>query len=558
MNRDDVRIGRLSSDEESLHDGDAREATIGAGKAVAESIRTTLGPRGMDKMLVVDGRVIVTNDGVSILDRLEIDDPAARVFVETARSQDRQVGDGTTTAVTVAAALLREAEALLEAGVHPTIVTNGYQLAMQHAGTKLAEIAIDMERDRMELLHSIARTSVTGKWSGTDAERFADLAVRAVRSIETEDGRVDRDRLTLKAFPGGSLTDSELIEGVAIDLESSSTSLVSTDVDLPTRFEDPTVALIDTELTVDTPTGISHLSIETPEQREQLYEYEERISTEYVTALADAGVDVVFCQKSIDDSVRYLLAKEGIVPVERTRQDELHTLARATGATLVRSIDEIGTDVTGTATAMDRHTFGTTGLLVVSTAEMDQYSLLLRGGTQHVAEETKRIIKTCLRNLATVVADPRLVAGGGAPEAELARAVRSHAVSVGGREQLAIEAFADALESVPRTLATSAGLEPTDVLIELRNAHHNGDVHAGIDVSTREIADTVDRGIVEPLAVRKRALEGATEAANALLRVDDIVTAKRNDADDHDHNHDHGRAPALESDDGGYPWAIGH
>lgn len=548
----------LNGELNRLQNRDAQQFTIDAGIAIAELIRTTLGPKGLDKMLVESGRIVVTNDGASILDQMEIDHPTGKVFVKTATNQNARVGDGTTTTVIIAAELLRNATDLLDRGIHPTAITNGYQLALNHATATLAANAIDITRDDTETLEETMQTAVTGKWNQDAAARFADLTVRAVRSVESG-GRVNLDRLTLKAFPGGSLADSELVEGVAIDLESSSTTLVSPDAELPTTFENATIALIDNQLTIKTADTVSRISIHSPDDRTAFTEYEEAIYTKYVSDLVDAGVDIVFCQKSIDEPVHSLLAKSGIIPVERTRQDELHKLAQTTGAELVRSTDELSTQTIGHATTVERRPINTTELIIVHTSTTDHQSLILRGGTDHIADEMKRIIKTCIRSLGVLLDDLTVVPGGGAPEIELAYRLRSYADGIGGREQFAVIAFADAIESIPQTLANTAGMDPIDTILELRTEHDRGNQYSGIDVKSRRIGNLAEQRVFDPLRVRQRAFSNATEAANALLRVDDVIAVSHSD-DSHNHGHDHqpGHEHGLSSDTDGYPWAIGH
>lgn len=548
----------LDGELDRLQDRDAQRFNIDAGVAIADLVRTTLGPKGLDKMLVDSGRIVVTNDGASILDRIAIDHPTAKVFVTTAANQDAHVGDGTTTAVIVAAELLRNATGLLDRGIHPTAITNGYQLALNHVTETLAANAIGVDRDDIHTLERTVRTAVTGKWDVRAARRFSALAVRAGTAVEV-DGRIDPDRLTLKSYPGGSLADSRLVSGLAIDLGSSSTTLVSPDAELPTVFEDARVALIDDQLTIETADAVSRVRFDGPDQRAAFTRYEDDVYTGYVTDLVDAGVDIVFCQKSIDDRIRSMLARAGVVPVERTRQDELHELARTTGAKPVLSTAELDSRTIGQATTVERRRINATEVVVVRTAETEQYSLILRGGTEHVADETKRVFETCLRNLVALLDDPRVVPGGGAPEIELASRLRSHAEGIDGREQFAVLAFADALERVPGTLASTAGMDPIDTVLELRTEHDRGNYHTGIDVTSRRIEDLAERGVFDPLRVRQRAFESATETATLLLRVDDVVAAKRSDdGPDHPGHHGHEHGHGASGDTGGYPWAIGH
>lgn len=552
-----VDIRRLNAELARIDGADARRATVQAADAVADVVRSTLGPAGLDKLLVGSGYVVATNDGARIIDRLEIDHPIAGVFASTAATQRSRMGDGATSAVLVGAALLREADGLIEQGLHPTTVANGYALAFDCATAALSTAVIEIDTGDENALKSALETSVTGRWDAEAAARFADLTVRAVRAIETG-GEIDTDRLTLSSYPGGSLADSELHSGLVVDLDSSSTSLVSTDAELSREFSDVGIALLDDQLTVQTADAVSHVEMRTPTDRAAFADHESGAYAAYVDALAAAGVDILFCQKSIDDRARSLLSAAGIAPVERTRQDELHALARVTGAQLVRSAGEIDSQSMGFAERVERRQLGSSPLLVIDAPGSNHHSLLLRGETEHVAEETERIAKTCLRSLVALFNDPRVLAGGGAPEVEVALAVRDFAAGVEGREQLAVRAFADAVESVPRTLARNAGLDPIDALVDLRAAHANGSQHDGIDARSGDIGDLAQRGVLDPFSVRHRALANAAEAATLLVRVDDVIAAERSDEGGagHDHEHDHGHGAVH--DTGGYPWAIGH
>lgn len=536
---------------------DARAGNIAAGRALSETIRTTLGPKGLDKMLVTsDGTVVVTNDGASILDRMDIDHPAARAIVETAEQQDRRAADGTTTAVMLAGELLAEAESLLERGLHPTNVVEGYAWAGSRAVESLAESALDVDPDDETRLREIARTVITGKWDEEATEFLAGLAVDTVRSTGASD-RVDLETITRKTISGGSFYDSERIDGLLIDMESSSTDVVSPGA-LPRRIEGATVALVDDQLTIETATGTGTVTVDSPEQLAAFREYEDEIYEAYVGDIAATGADVVFCQKGIDDPVRAMLAREGILAVERTRQDELYKLARATGARYVASTDELTPAHAGEAAVVDRRPVGDREVTVVRADEdAEQVSLLLRGGTEHVAEETKRLLDDCIYVLKFAVERGRVVPGGGATETSLAGTLRTEAAALEGREQLAAEAFADALEVVPRTLAETAGLDPIDAVVELRARHHGGEATAGVAVTDGRIDDVLPRGVLEPLVVKERAITGAMEAATTLLRIDEVIPTSADEEETDDHDHGSGPGGLVESTEG-YPWAVGH
>lgn len=538
-----------------------REMNVTAGRALADAVRTTLGPRGMDKMLVSDqGKVVVTNDGASILDRMDVEHPAARALVDVAATQGDRVGDGTTTVVVLAGELLAAAADLFETGLHPTTVARGYDRAVERVDAVLDEFTVDVDPRDTEHLLDVANTAVTGKWSDEEAATILQRVVDAVLAVE-EDGTVDRRRITRKAIQGGAVGEAELVDGLAIDMDASSTTLASLDVDLPRRIEDARLALVDDQLTVEEADAVTHVSVETPEQRDRFVGYEQDVYEAQTDAIANAGADVVCCQKSIDDGVRGLLAERGIVAVERTRQDEIHKLARATGAELVMDATDLTPAHVGRAGVVERRSLAGTELVVVGDcAETEQVSIVLRGGTEHVLAETKRLVDNCLDVVTLAIEAEAVVPGGGACETALAAVLRDHADSVAGRDQLAVEAFADALESIPRTLAESAGLDPVDALVDLRTRHHDGDWRAGVDVTAGRIDDVVDRGIIEPAAIKRNAIVSAADAATLLIGIDDVVAATGDGHADHDHDHGdgHGHGQALQQSTEGYPWTIGH
>jgi thermosome len=544
-----------------LEGRDAQSTNVAAGRALAAVVRTTLGPKGLDKMLVGDGKVIVTNDGASVLDRIDVDHPAAQLLVDVASEQDARAGDGTTTAVVLAGALLDEAERLLERGLHPTTITDGYQQAAQRAVGTLERDAVVVDVDDPARLREIARTVITGKWDADATDFLAGLAVDAVTAIERE-GLVDFERIARKTASSGSVRDSAVLEGLLIDMESSSTDVVSPDPGPPRRIEDATVALVDDQLTIETASGQGAVQVDTPEQLEQFREYEADVYAGQVERIVDAGADVVFCQKSIDDPARHLLAREGVLAVERTRQDELHKLARATGATPVATVSDLTARATGRAGVVERRAVGPRQMTFVTDCpDVEQVSVLLRGGTEHVVEETKRVIDDCLYVLKHAIEGGTVVPGAGATEVHLAGELRSVAAGEPSRRQLAIEAFADALETIPRTLAATAGHDPVDSLLELRARHHDGETTAGLVLETGAIEDAISRGVLEPLSVKRHAIESAAEAANVLVRVDDVIAAStaggHDDGEGHDHDHDHGPGDLVRSTEG-YPWAVGH
>ncbi len=550
---------------ERLDGDDAQADNIAAARALSETVKTTLGPKGLDKLLVSsDGTVVVTNDGASIVDRMAIVHPAANSIVDVAAQQDSRVGDGTTSAIVLAGALLAEAESLLETGVHQTTIARGYTLAADRTRETLAGLTTTVDPVDDGQLQTVARTAITGKWNQTANEFLAERTVEAVRAIE-RDGTVDPNRITRTAISGSSYDESTVVDGLVIDIDSSSTTPVSPDPNSPDTFEDATVALIDDQLTIETSTGQGTVSLESPEDRHEFQAYEREVYDRYVDRLSDAGTDVVFCQQSIDDAAHTLLVTAGILAVERTRQDELEKLGRATGATPVGTVDDLTSVDTGTARLVERRELGSTEVAIVDGGPgVDQVSLILRGGTQRVADETKRVVNCCIQVLSRAIEDGSVVPGGGAAEIALAKDLREYATAVSGREQLAIESFADALEVIPRTLAASGGLDPIDAIVELRSRHHAGDRTTGVRLEgeSARIGDVVEGGVLQPRAVTERSIDSAAEAATLLVRVDEVVSVTREDGDhgydhDHDHSHGHGHGDMVEGTSG-YPWALGH
>lgn len=540
------------------------EQNVAAADALAELVRSTLGPNGRDKLLVgSDGTAVVTNDGAAILDRVDVEHPTARAILDVAATQKRRVGDGTTTAVLLTDALLAEAAALRERGLHPTSIAAGYQRAAQRLLATIDSLALEIDSSDERVLRAVARTAITGRWDDESTAFMAGLAVDAIEHV-TIGSAVDRSNVRLKPVVGGALRDSTVIPGLVIDLAESSTTVSTRAVELPRHIDDATVAVVDGQLSIDSADAVSTVTVSSPAELQRLRDHERAVYESYVDRFVQTGVDVVFCQQSIDDTVKTLLAREGVLPVERTRRDELHALERATGSTAVTAPDELTLDRVGFAGTVERRSVAGTELTVVTDCiDAEPISVLLRGGTAHVLDETKRIVTNCLDVAQLALETDAVLPGGGAPEIGLAADLREYARRVSGREQLAVEGVAAALESVPRTLARNTGLDPIDVLAELRREHAAGADTAGVDVTTGETTDLAARNVLEPLSVKRRAIVGAVEAANTLIRIDDSIAAEGG-ADStvdrghgHGHEHDHG-ASGLRHDSGGYPWAIGH
>nr|WP_232688708.1 thermosome subunit alpha [Halobacterium zhouii] len=509
----------LSDDSQRTSGKDAQSMNITAGKAVAEAVRTTLGPKGMDKMLVdSSGGVVVTNDGVTILKEMDIEHPAANMIVEVSETQENEVGDGTTSAVIVSGELLSEAEDLLEQDIHATTLAQGYRQAAAKAKEFLDEQAIDVSPDDTEELEKIAATAMTGKGAENAKDLLSDLVVRAAQSV-ADDGTVDTDNIKVEKVTGGATENSELIEGVIVDKERVNDNM-------PYGVEDAKIALVDDGLEVKETEIDTEVNVNDPDQLQQFLDQEEEQLREMVESLSEAGANVVFVDGGIDDMAQHYLAQEGILAVRRAKSDDFTRLSRSTGATPVSNVNEIDADDLGDAGSVAQKDIGgDERIFVEDVEEAKSVTLVLRGGTEHVVDEVERAIDDSLGVVRVTLEDGKVLPGGGAPETELAMQLRDFADSVGGREQLAVEAFADALEVVPRTLAENAGHDPIDSLVDLRSRHDGGELGAGLDAYTGETIDMEGEGVVEPLRVKTQAIESATEAATMLLRIDDVIAA---------------------------------
>ncbi len=509
----------LSDDSQRTSGRDAQSMNITAGKAVAESVRTTLGPKGMDKMLVDSaGSVVVTNDGVTILKEMDIEHPAANMIVEVAQTQEDEVGDGTTSAVVVAGELLKQAEDLLDQDIHATTLAQGYRQAAERAKEVLDEIAIDVDADDTDILTQIAATAMTGKGAENARDVLAELVVDAVRNV-ADDDEIDTENVKIEKVVGGATEDSELIEGVIVDKERVHDNM-------PYFAEDANIALLDTALEVKETEIDAEVNVTDPDQLQQFLDQEEKQLKEMVEQVKETGADVVFAGKGIDDMAQHYLAQEGIIAVRRAKSSDLQRLARSTGGRVVSNVGDLEEDDLGFAGSVAQKDIGGDQRIFVEDVEdAKSVTLVLRGGTEHVVDEVERAIEDSLGVVRVTLEDGKVLPGGGAPEVELALQLRDFADSVGGREQLAVEAFADALEVIPRTLAENAGLDPIDSLVDLRSQHDGGTTQAGLDAYSGDAIDMESEGVVEPLRVKTQAIESATEAAVMILRIDDVIAA---------------------------------
>ncbi|MFB6253640.1 MAG: thermosome subunit alpha [Halobacteriaceae archaeon] len=509
----------LSEESQRTSGKDAQSMNITAGKAVAESVRTTLGPKGMDKMLVdSSGNVVVTNDGVTILKEMEIEHPAANMVVEVAETQENEVGDGTTTAVIIAGELLSEAEDLLDQDIHPTTLAQGYRDASVKAKEILDDLSIDVSPDDTEILEQIAATAMTGKGAESAKETLASLTVEAIQNV-AEDGSVDTENVNINKVVGGSIDNSELVDGVIIDKERVVESM-------PYAVEDANIALLDTGLEFQEAEVDTEVNVTDPDQLQKFIEQEEQQVREMVDHLHDIGADVVFVDGAIDDMAQHFLSEYGIMAVRRTQSSNMKSLARATGGRITSNVKDLTEDDLGFAGSVaQREIGGDEQIFVEDVEDANSVTLIIRGGTEHVVDEVERAVEDSLGVVEVTLEEGKVLPGGGAPETSLAMELRDYADSVGGREQLAIEAFADTLDVVPRTLAENAGHDPIDSLVELRSEHSDGNNKFGLDAYTGDVIDMEEEGVVEPLRVKTQAVESAAEAATMILRIDDVIAA---------------------------------
>ncbi len=497
---------------------DAQRNNIMAAKLVADIVKTTLGPKGMDKMLVdSSGNVIVTNDGVTILEEMEIEHPAAKMLVDIAKTQEEEVGDGTTTAALLAGKFLEQAEFLLDKKIHPTTIVKGYKLAAEQSKHYLNELAMPVENN--EILRQIAMTAMTGKGAEGYKEHLANLIVDAISQVA--DGRqINQADIKIEKLKGESIKDSELIRGIVISKERVSN-------EMPSKIEDARILLLDTPLEIRNPETETKISVSTPEQLEQFINAEENYLKNITDKVIFSGANVVFCQKGIDDTIQYYLAQKGIFACRRITKSDMEMIAKATSGKILSSLHELNPSCLGNSQSVEeiRHTEDSL-IYIKGCPNPRAVTLLIRGGTSHVIDEIERAVKDGLGDVSASLKSSKVVPGGGAIEMALSKRLKGFARTLGGREQLAIEAFAQALESIPETLAENAGLDPIDVLTELRKSHEAGRHQTGINLLNNKIEDTFAAGIIEPLKVKTQAISSASEVASMILRIDDILVSK--------------------------------
>ena len=510
---------------------DALRANIMAVRAVSEVLRTTYGPRGMDKMLVDSlGDVTITNDGATILDKMDIQHPAAKMLVQIAKGQDEEVGDGTKTAVILAGELLREAESLLEKNIHPTIIVNGYKKAMEEAINYLYSIAEKINVEDEEVLKKVAMTALTSKAVHGAREHLAELAVKAVRQVAEKRGDkwyIDLDNVQVVKKHGGSLLDSQLVYGIVLDKEVVHPGM-------PRRVEKAKIALLDTPLEVEKPEITAKINITSPELIKAFLDEEAKILKEMVDHIANIGANVVICQKGIDDVAQHFLAKKQILAVRRVKRSDMEKLARATGARIVTHIDDLTPNDLGEAELVEERKVGEDKMVFIEGCKNPRsVSILIRGGLERLVDEAERALRDALSSVADTIRDGRIVAGGGAVEIELAKHLREFSAKFSGKEQLVVQAFAKALEGLVAALIENAGHDPVEKLIELRSKHATPEGKwYGFNVFTGKVEDMMKLGVIEPAAVKANAIKAATEAATLILRIDDVIAASRTEKEE--------------------------
>lgn len=504
---------------------EAQNSNIMAARAVANAVRTTLGPKGMDKMLVDGmGDIVITNDGAQILKQMDIEHPAAKMVVEVAKTQDDEVGDGTTSAAVLAGELLKKAEELLNMNIHPTIIAAGYRIASDKAKEILNGMTKAVTEDDEDILLKVAGTAITGKGAESAKEKLSKLAVAAVLSVvEMDDGHkvVDRDNIKLEKKVGASVEDSELVEGMVIDKGRVHQNM-------PKTVKNAKILLLNAAVEFQKTEMDAEINITSPDQLQLFLDQEEKMLKDKVDTIIASGATVLFCQKGIDDMAQHYLAKAGIFAVRRFLKSDIEKMARATGATIVNNMNEISESDLGFAGLVEERKVGNADTTYVTQCHNPKaVSVVLRGGTEHVVDNVETAFEDATRVVGVVIEDGLIVAGGGSPEIELALRLKEYATTLKGREQLAVTAFAEALEVIPRTLAENAGLDPIDKLVEMRSQHEKGVKSAGLNVFTGDVIDMWKEGVVEPLRVKTQAINSATEAAVMILRIDDVIASSK-------------------------------
>ncbi|HJY15276.1 MAG TPA: thermosome subunit beta [Nitrososphaeraceae archaeon] len=511
-------------------DKDAKRNNITAAKVVAELVRTSLGPRGMDKMLVNSiGDVTITNDGATILKEIDVQHPAAKMMVEVAKSVDNEVGDGTTSSVVLAGALIEKAEELINKEVHATVIVDGYQEASEKALDILKQdIAIKSNPEDKTLLNKVAITSMASKLVANDAQILSNIVVDAVLSIAEklkEDGadkiKVDIDNIKVEKKAGASINDTQLIRGIILDKEIVHATM-------PKKIDGAKIALLNCPLEIEKTEMSAEIRINQPQQMQRFLDEENRMLRSMVDKIKSSGANVVLCQKGIDDVAQHYLAKEGIVAVRRIKESDMIKLSKATGAKIITNIDELSSADLGSADLVEERKVETDKWVFVEGCKNpDALSILVRGGSQKIVDEAERSVHDAIMTVKDVIEYPYVVLGGGASEVAMSQKIREWSGSLSGREQLAADKFADALESIPLVLAENAGMDIIDTQVQLRAKSSTGKVRYGVDVLEGKVADLASKDVYEPLIVKEQIIKSATEAASMILRIDNVIAASK-------------------------------
>ncbi len=502
----------------------AQSNNIQAARAISEAVKSTLGPKGMDKMLVDSmGDVVVTNDGATILKEIDVEHPAAKMIVEVAKSQDEECGDGTTTAVILTGELLKEAGELLEKNIHPTVINAGYQLAAKKANEVLNKMAIAVKPNDKETLKDIAKTSMASKGANAERDILAKIVVDAVTNVAEKRGNstyVDLDNIQIQKKQGGGINTTEIIEGIILDKERVHEGM-------PTFIKNAKIALVNVALEVKKTEVDARIQIQDPTQLQAFLDEEEGMIRKMVDKIKKTGANVLICQKGVDDLAQHFLAKEGIYTVRRAKKSDIEKLAKATNAKIVSNLDDFSKDDLGNAGLIEERKIGDDKMTFVTQCKNPKaVSILIRGTTEHVTDELERALHDALSVVKVALEDGKMTPGGGAAAIAISMALRDYAPTVGGRQQMAIEAFADAVEIIPKTLSENAGLDPIDMILEIRNSHSKGKSNAGVNVLEGKVDDMLKYKVIEPLRLSLQEIQASSEAATMILRIDDVIASK--------------------------------
>ena len=535
--REGVPVVLLKEGSSQTKGRDALKNNIEAAKIIASMLKSVLGPRGMDKMLIDSmGSVTITNDGATILKEMDVQHPAAKMMVEIAKAVDNEVGDGTTSSVILAGAMLEKAEKLVTQGIHPTVIVDGYRKALRQAIEILNKIAEEVTADNHAVLKDIARTSMESKIVSVDSDVLADLAVNAILAVAEKTGHselpnddnfmlVDLDNVKVQKKPGGAMRDSSLIKGIIVDKEIGHP-------EMPKKIVNAKILLLNSALEIEKPEFATKISIDRPDQMTGFLQEETRMLKAMVDKIVQSGANIVVCQKGIDDVAMEYLKKANISAIKRVKESDVTALAKATGARLISSLDNLAPKDVGFAGLVEERKVETDKWVFVEKCRNPKaISILIRGGSERVVEEAERSMHDSLMVVKDVVQKPAIIAGGGSAEVHIAQKLRAWASGVSGREHYAILAFADAIESIPLALTENAGMDVIDTIAEMRSKQLSGNnPWIGVDVKRMRVADMRKINIIEPLAVKEQVLKSATETTAMILRIDDILASARGDA----------------------------